>query len=325
MKDLWRDLAEKLYGIVVVAAVNCVNEEVLCQDEFSVYDSPKIKCFPANSKVEGIDYQGEHNYNAISAFAVGQMENFVRVVNKENVDDFFKGNEDKLRLLLFTARKGTPPLYKALSKDFKGKLIFGVVRQSEESLVARYKVEKYPTLMVVTDPTNHIGISYEGVFKKDQITKFMREYAYAKPQRRVAGKESAAVQLTIERLRDKSCNGKDSFLCVLYIAHPDDNLKEVEEKMNGFTSHYTDDPVNFYYTPASDVNYNEVFDEIYGLPVIVIVKGKRKSYTRFDGDLNAGEKLTSFIDQTISGSTTFRKMKKELMIKGIGQGHADEL
>jgi len=54
------------------------------------------------------------------------MESFVEYVSYENYSDFIK--KDLYKVLLFTDKKSTPPLYKALSKDFKGSLIFGEVR-----------------------------------------------------------------------------------------------------------------------------------------------------------------------------------------------------
>lgn len=66
----------------------------------------------------------------------------------------------------------------ALSKDFKGKLVMGEVRQRETELVEKYGIKNFPTLLVVTDPENHRGVAYEGKFNKEQIMKFLREYAY---------------------------------------------------------------------------------------------------------------------------------------------------
>jgi protein disulfide-isomerase A6 len=62
----------------------------------------------------------------LANFAVKYMESFVEYVTFENYQDFIK--KDLYKVLLFTDKKSTPPLYKALSKEFKGKLIFGEVR-----------------------------------------------------------------------------------------------------------------------------------------------------------------------------------------------------
>lgn len=58
-KDVYREVAEKLYGIVKVAAINCHEdaEDALCED-FEVYDTPKILVFPANSRTEPKMFNG---------------------------------------------------------------------------------------------------------------------------------------------------------------------------------------------------------------------------------------------------------------------------
>ena len=80
------------------------------------------------------------------------MESFVDYVTYENYSDFIK--KDLYKVLLFTDKKSTPPLYKALSKDFKGSLIFGEVRQANSNLLQKFKIKELPTLIVITDSEN---------------------------------------------------------------------------------------------------------------------------------------------------------------------------
>lgn len=74
--------------------------------------------------------------------------------------------------MLFTNKKSTPPLFKALSKEFKGKLEFGMVRHSETALNGIFKVSAYPTLIVAHSDEDYKV--YEGELLKDQIVKFFR-------------------------------------------------------------------------------------------------------------------------------------------------------
>lgn len=67
----------------------------------------------------------------------------------------------------------------------KGKLIFGEVRETEKDLIEKFGITKFPTLMILSDAENYKGVLYENNdFKKDQIMKFLREYAYASPKRK---------------------------------------------------------------------------------------------------------------------------------------------
>jgi len=43
----------------------------------------------------------------------------VKPVKKASFDEFYYGNEDKAKIVLFTSRKTTPPLLKVLSKAMR--------------------------------------------------------------------------------------------------------------------------------------------------------------------------------------------------------------
>jgi len=59
----------------------------------------------------------------------------VSVVSNENYQQFIDREPTKYKVLIFTERKTTAPLFKALSKSYKDKLLFGEVRKSETELV----------------------------------------------------------------------------------------------------------------------------------------------------------------------------------------------
>ena len=63
------------------------------------------------------------------------MQSFVSIVTTDNYDQFVQRDPFKYKVLLFTERKSTPPIYKALSKQYKDKLLMGEVRKSDAKLV----------------------------------------------------------------------------------------------------------------------------------------------------------------------------------------------
>lgn len=75
--DLWKELATKFYGIFKVAAVDCLNEEELCEDEFGVTKTPEVWAFPANSDLDAERFTGEFKESEFANFAVKFMESFV--------------------------------------------------------------------------------------------------------------------------------------------------------------------------------------------------------------------------------------------------------
>lgn len=95
-----------------------------------MFDTPKIKIFTENGNDDGEDFKGKKNWKAISGAAANKMQSFVRTVNADNYESFIDEHPDKNKILIFTDRKSTAPLYKSLSKYYKDRLVFGEVKKS---------------------------------------------------------------------------------------------------------------------------------------------------------------------------------------------------
>lgn len=91
----------------------------------------------------------------------------MRNVRSANYDEFIQESPEKNKILLFTQKKSTPPLFRALSKEFNSKLTFGEIRDTDRELISAFKITSYPTLLVLTDPISKTGVKYEGAYKKD--------------------------------------------------------------------------------------------------------------------------------------------------------------
>ena len=127
-------MAEKMYGIIKVGAVNCKDDEELCE-EFAVYSVPTLLVFSESYSDDGEHYNGKMDWKSISTFATMKMQNFVNVVTNENYAQFIERDNNKYKVLIFTERKTTAPLFKGLSKQYKDKLVFGEIRKSEAELI----------------------------------------------------------------------------------------------------------------------------------------------------------------------------------------------
>jgi len=80
-------LAEKMFGILKVGAIDCHEEEELCE-EFSVFEQPVIKIFTENAHDDGEKFTGKKEWKAISNAAAAKMQSFVSVVNSGNYESF---------------------------------------------------------------------------------------------------------------------------------------------------------------------------------------------------------------------------------------------
>ena len=83
MKDEYRALAEKMYGVLKVGAVDCQDDEELCE-EFAVYSVPTIMVFQESYSDDGESYTGNVEWRSIANFATKKMQSFVSIVTGEN-------------------------------------------------------------------------------------------------------------------------------------------------------------------------------------------------------------------------------------------------
>jgi len=105
----------------------------------------------------------------MASAATRKMQSFVSVVNANNYETTFmeRDRTTKHKILLFTDKKSTPAVYKALSKKYKDRLLFGEVRKSEEELCKRFGVTEFPTILALTNPEAYIGDKYNAEMKVD--------------------------------------------------------------------------------------------------------------------------------------------------------------
>jgi len=168
-KEEYSALADKLYGIIKVGAIDCKNEEELCE-EFSIYDNPQVMIYSENYGDDGERFRGKMQQGPIANAAAKKMQSFVSFVSDGNYLSFVdRERMEKNKVLLFTDKKSTPAVFKALSKKYLGKLIFGEVRKSDTDLCEKFGITVFPTIMALTDPDNHAGEAYSADFKVDQL------------------------------------------------------------------------------------------------------------------------------------------------------------
>lgn len=87
-------------------------------------------------------------------------------MTSDNFEAFLERSADKQKLLYFTDKRQTNPVMKAISKKYLGQISFGEVRNIDSKLVDFYRVDRYPTLMVITESFT-VGEVYQGEHKID--------------------------------------------------------------------------------------------------------------------------------------------------------------
>jgi len=287
--ELTKTLAEKVYGIFKV---------------------PLIVYFPEGSQSEEV-YRGVKKWENIFKFGASKMQSFVRVINSNNYGDFVNENPTQHKIVLFTQRKSTPPLFKALSKHFKDKLSFGEIRQSEKELAQRFEVKAFPSVLVISDAENYKGVRYEGALTRDALEKFLNQYAYSplKKEDTVAIKELTADNYN----KYKQCSETDSKnICVIYYTQSESLSGEENLMLENIAKKYIKDPIKVFYIKAN--KYKNIWvsfakeDED---SKFIILRGHRKRYSAVK-DFSVHE-LENKVDNILSGSGNMKKLVKKLM------------
>jgi len=122
------------------------------------------------------------------------------------------------------------------------------VRKSEIELIGKFRVDNFPTLLVITDPEEHTSDFFMEDFKIDQLNKFLNKYSYSAPKYE---KKMEVLELNSKRYRNSGiCGKKSSNLCLLLFV--DSASSPLVAAVSGLLELYKSDPITFTY-----VNRNE--------------------------------------------------------------------
>lgn len=180
IESTWKTVATSLKELVKVCIVEVQSDPALAKKFGASADS--IVAF--NGKTKKI-YSGDESAKSITDFAVDFMPSHVVTISTNNLNSFFSNSPEKLKVILYTSKTTTPPVYKQLSNQLSGKspIEFGVVFEKEKAVTSRMGVKAFPTLMVYFDGLDSKPIRYTGEMKlqpmnlwlQDQIKLFSRK------------------------------------------------------------------------------------------------------------------------------------------------------
>lgn len=226
------------------------------------------------------------------------------------------------KILLFTDKeKGFPLVLKALSEHFEKTLDFGLVRSSETALAKKYKVKKYPSLLILkgkdTKPIFYDSEDYSYA----EVFKFINVYSetFVFPGEQEVKDTKAAkpwLQEKVPEIHGKSANDvclkKDGALCVIYAvksaAEKEQAMLDMLYEVGGSFQKQIHRGINFHFMWLDCGAENELCStlEIDTFPQVMIMNpGKRKRTLKHEGELNA-ESISATLDRIIGGDARFK-------------------
>eukprot|EP00284_Hemiselmis_tepida_P017695 CAMPEP_0174927628 /NCGR_PEP_ID=MMETSP1355-20121228/19415_1 /TAXON_ID=464990 /ORGANISM="Hemiselmis tepida, Strain CCMP443" /LENGTH=394 /DNA_ID=CAMNT_0016173745 /DNA_START=26 /DNA_END=1206 /DNA_ORIENTATION=+ len=320
VKD-YNELAKQLKGIVKVAAVDCDAHKKIC-DDYGVSSHPTLKVIPPGG-FGTQDYAGERNTKSVYSWTVKFITHFVDKVTADSLDGFLNAQAGKYKALLFTDKPKTPLIWKGLSVDLHNKMTLGEVKSSEKGVCSRYKVTKFPTILVVK-PGQKKPIKYEAKVEYGELFEFLNRYqetfAMEKPQQ---DEEDAAKRPWLTESFPEMhalsapdvCYGADS-VCVLAVTKSASDGKPPADLNNVVMSvkakYSNSGSAKFSFTWI-DSDKEKAFCEALGVSapgLIALRTGKRTRFGRseLENPLSQ-EAIGNFLDRVIGGDIQYKPLK----------------
>ena len=303
------EFAEKTEGLFNAGAVNCIKDEEICE-EFEVAETPSIIFFSENEK-DYNRYEGKVDFNSLFNYATKRMSYYVNEITKEKLSDFFSKKNDKYHVILFTSKESTPSLYKALSKYFINKLIFGEVHQNQKELVRLFKIKEFPTLMVMLDEEKNKYEIYKNKMNYESIKSYLNKFVTKKKV--VNDNKVKEMNYNIYNTLSTCSSSDGKNICLIYLTK--DNRPNSKDKkiLESIADKYENDHIKvFYINYKKNKNIFNSFEDVNeDNAKAVIIKGKRKKYMNIDKD-EFESNIYNAVENVISGGGNFKKMKEDL-------------
>jgi curved DNA-binding protein CbpA len=289
----WNALAARLEGIAKVAAVNCDENEDLCK-EYNVKKYPGIVFFPESTIVDHEQYTGERNFNAMYEFVLKKISGFLRFVNVNNLEEFLASDLEQVKVISFIEGKESSPLVKVLSREFKGKVVFGETRSTDTELIKKFNIPRFPSLMVITPSKFEL---YPGSFSRRDLVRWIDEKVEAHEVLILAR------ELTRGLYNTGNCNINDFKFCLIYF----DPTPEVRKVLDQLAGHFKSDPVSIFWVNSE--KYPLIKESF--TSGLVISRGKKMRHSVVECPDNSYRCMQEAVDDALAGSRNYVRTRPE--------------
>jgi len=337
--------AKNLHGIVHVGAVNCDDQKQIC-GAFGIQGFPTVKMFPWSTvpvpngepgqvMKEPTDYNGQRTASSVAKAAIDMLPNFVHKVDQPSEEKFL---DDPLgKVLLFTDKRSVPTLFKALALEYRNRLKFGWIKNTEKELVEKYGVENFPTVLVQKkDDTTFY--KFGGKVGFDALNDFLKPYAprprnmYAQntPEEEenvVSAKPIDPTEFELKRItsaEDWQANCVErSGLCGVAVLDPynyPEDLPKQEELLNELATQYTGKLHLMWFAAREQPSFCEALG-ISNFPSFMLInpartESQKTRVSHFRGAFDE-ESLSSYFDRFLAGGRGASVLDKQFEFRTV--------
>merc|ERR1719316_1319516 len=304
--------ADTFKDFLKVGAVNCRQQGSLCS-KASINSYPAVRWFPAEKDKDPEVFEGAVTAKLLGKWASEMMPNYVDVIEDKHKLRQWMDNLKGPSVLLFTDKSSTPPMWKALSREFKDRVNLGVVPRCDKTGVFKTPLQRefdvYIPQIVRLDPIDElskIAEKFTSQIKKDVLSLWlMKLIALGKR----AGPAATFKEWTSQRYEAGDCAPTDGQFCFLWLKAGADPA--TEEATRQLAQKYRTDPIKMMWT---NVELNPSILEAFGLEnsdatdFFVAFRPKRSRFKVHEGSFQLAE-LDSFVDGVLNGGPLTGRLK----------------
>lgn len=290
-------IIKKLKNYIKIGVID-VDKEKEISNQYNIESTPTIILFSKNKYEK---YEGSLDSKSIIHFVLSKLPSFVTGVRHSTFQQFIHSNPEIPKVLLFTSKLKTPPMYNQLAKQFKDKIHFGLVFHTDKELIKQFNIQSIPSILFFQTPHSE-PILYNGVFELKLLEKFFNDLLKKKID------FSSITQLTKNNL--KLCS-QNSNICLIFFIQSTKS-KDIGNIINKLETIY-DGKFNIVWI---DNKKQKVFKQLFTNDEkegILIYKPKKQKFIwGNDKMIDSIEKIQNFLDKVISGDISWNNFDSEL-------------
>jgi len=326
----YNKVAGDLKGMAKICAISCTDFDVFCE-KHGVKETPTIMIYPTNP-MPPFKFEGKLEAKAIGGKVSRLIPDFTTMLTKDNVDAWSTTDSSKPKVILFSSKKTVPTIWKALSSEtvFKRTIKFGFASEEDKDLVAKFKVKKFPTVIMQRGQKAETKETYTGEMKFTELKEWMNAHSESGMGDKITGagggKEESleeskpwlvqeVPELTAKSNQDVCMRSEG--LCVIYLKEGDLTPQETE-MLTGMSKKYTSQLSDrgtkmkwMWMNLAVEAEYKKLFAPAMLPSAVVFNPHKRLRFTPLDhgednevkGDEQGLEKL---IEKVLGGDARFK-------------------
>jgi len=306
-------------GMFKYAALNCYDYPEMCVKN-DVREYPTFKIFPplpAPVFPYESDIKGKTIISALGRF----VDNKVQEIHSNNIDEFVTSKTNIPKVFLFTDKEGTPLIFKTLAIQFDKKLQFGIVRKSEEAIISKYKVKKFPFILALPVGAKKPE-AYNGALKFKSIFDFINVYSetffkVGEDKTRASEETKADRPWMSEKFPEINalssndvCFKAEGVLCVILVSNgkPDSKTNNIINDLQNFLSPKIDRGIKYKFGWVNSDTQTKFVEtvKVSSMPQLLLINpGKRKRFYKIEDDLNMNT-FENVFEKLASGDIRFK-------------------